>query len=147
MNSLEFETLSIYYAKINEVSLLFRYKRHLKDKYELLKDKELHITDLAEVPKIRVPLETPKQSPSKPSLPPPIPPPPPVLNWKPVLVRHVFPSGEPQPTQPGTSQGVWRPTAKQTEQMVNNLFMEELFKAFKTFNVDANKTFENAPDK
>ena len=96
------------------------------------------MTDFAKTPKLRTTQSmsqfTPHQSPSKPALPPPLAPPPPTMNWRPIAVQRILPSS-PQATQPK------QPTHQM--QMANNHFMEELLKAFQTFNVDSDKQFGN----
>ena len=83
---------------------------------------------------------TAHQTPPKPPLPPPLPPPPPLLNWRPIPVQRALPCS-PQPKQ-----GFWgRPT--QHMPMANSGFMEELLKAFKTFNVNTDKQFGNDSEK
>ncbi|CAB4007813.1 Hypothetical predicted protein [Paramuricea clavata] len=105
--------------------LLKRLARSLREKYQSRQDEK--------IPKL-LPF-TQQQSPLNPPLPPPLPPPPPAVNWRPVPVlatpRHA---------------AAWRQPAHQKE-MANNLFMDELLKAFKTFNFDANKQFGKSSDK
>ena len=74
------------------------------------------------------------------SSPPPQAPPPPALNWRPIpRVDPVLPMVQPSLPQPTH--------VAQQMQMANNLFLEDLLKAFKTFNVGANNKIGNPVQK
>lgn len=69
----------------------------------------------------------------------PSPPPPPAMNWRPNPVKNCSLQDDIQKKQIPWPQVM---TNRHT-QAPNNVLMEELLKAFKIFNVDANKTFKN----
>ena len=119
--------------------LSFRCARRFREKYKPFEYKELNDIESGKTSKV-----TPEQNSSNPT---PQAPPPPALNWRPIpRVEPVLPMVLPSSPQP--KQNVWKHTnVKHQMQMANNLFMDELLKAFKTFNVDANNKIGNPSEK